>query len=274
MDKPANDAPFDRSLAEDEALLIKAVEAAGDLAMSYFGRGLTGNKKADDTPVSEADLAVDRLLCEQLVGARPDYGWLSEETADRPDRLKKRRVWIVDPIDGTRAFLAGLTDWTVSVALVEDGEPVLGAILNPAKSDLFAARRGKGAELNGRPISVTKKDQVENSRIIASKGYFKRKIWHSPWPPVSTFWVNSAAYRMALIAAGKADATVSLSGKSEWDLAAAVLLVQEAGGKVSDANGASLHFNKPQTRIYGLVAAAPRLHAQLVSRTQQVVANS
>jgi myo-inositol-1(or 4)-monophosphatase len=263
----------ERPLAEDEALLAGAVRAAGELALSFFGRGLVGARKADNTPVSEADLAVDRFLHERLAMARPSYGWLSEESADRPERLEARRVWIVDPIDGTRAFLAGLPDWTISAALVEDGQPLLAAILNPNMSEFFGARRGYGAALNGDPIVVPARDRLEGSRIFANKGLLRRKIWSQPWPATESVWANSIAYRLALIAAGRADAALSITRKAEWDLAAAALLVQEAGGKVTDARGAALRFNQPRPRINGLVAAAPALHELLIARTRPVAAD-
>jgi myo-inositol-1(or 4)-monophosphatase len=262
----------DDSLAEDEALLTGAVRAAGALALSYFRNGVVGRNKADNTPVSDADLAVDEMLRERLVGERPDYGWLSEESVDNPSRLDALRVWIVDPIDGTRAFLAGTPEWTIAAALVENCEPVLAAVFNPATAEMFTARRGGGAYLNGVPISVTMPDEITGCRMIATKGFFKHKIWAAPWPHTENTWFNSIAYRLALIAAGRADATLSLTGKSEWDIAAAALLVEEAGGRITDAAGAALTFNKPSPRMNGLVAAAPKLHHLLVARTKPVAA--
>lgn len=262
----------DHRLAEDEALLNGTVRAAGALALSFFGRGLIGTSKADNSPVSEADLAVDKMLRDQLTGERPSYGWLSEETTDNPQRLDAERVWIVDPIDGTRAFLAGTPEWTIAAALVENGHPVLAAVFNPATDEMFTARRGGGATLNGVSISVPPRGEIAGSRMIATKGFFKHKIWTDPWPPTENIWFNSVAYRLALIAAGRADATLSLTGKSEWDLAAPALLVQEAGGKVTDATGADLIFNQPNTRINGLVAAALELHALLIERTRPLAA--
>jgi myo-inositol-1(or 4)-monophosphatase len=264
----------DRSLSDDEALLNEAVRAAGELALSFFGSGMTGRQKADATPVSDADLAVDRMLHERLIGERPDYGWLSEESADHPSRLDAARLWIVDPIDGTRAFLAGTPEWTIAAALVEHGQPVLGAVFNPATGEMFTARRGGGAWLNGAPISVTTREEIAGCRMIATKGFFKHKIWIAPWPATETIWVNSIAYRLALIAAGRADATLSLTGKSEWDIAAAALLVEEAGGRVTDAAGTPLAYNQPSPRINGLVAAAPRLHDLLVARTKPVASKT
>jgi myo-inositol-1(or 4)-monophosphatase len=262
----------DNSLAEDEALLTGAVRAAGALALSFFRNGVVGRSKADNTPVSDADLAVDEMLRERLIGERPGYGWLSEESVDNPSRLDAARVWIVDPIDGTRAFLAGTPEWTIAVALVENGQPVLAAVFNPATAEMFTARRGNGAYLNGVPISVTTPEDIAGCRMIATKGFFKHKVWTAPWPHTENTWFNSIAYRLALIAAGRADATLSLTGKSEWDIAAAALLVEEAGGRMTDAAGAALTYNKPSPRMNGLVAAAPRLHDLLVARTKPVAA--
>jgi myo-inositol-1(or 4)-monophosphatase len=266
-DTPLADQPLDA----DEALLIGAVEAAGALALSFFGQGLTGTHKPDNSPVSEADYAVDAMLRERLTAARPGYGWLSEETADNPQRLGLERVWIVDPIDGTRAFLAGSPDWTVAAALVEHGQPVLAAVFNPAKAEMFTARRGGGTWLNGQPVAIATPDRIEGSRIIMTKGDLKQTS-HEPWPPIERFWLNSIAYRLAVIAAGRADATFSLTGKSEWDLAAPALLVQEAGGKVTDTKGRAFEFNQPVPRMSGLVAAAPALHDLIVARLRPLAA--
>jgi myo-inositol-1(or 4)-monophosphatase len=260
-------------LDADESLLIAAVEAAGALALDYFGRGLKGTHKADNTPVSEADLAVDKMLRERLTKARPSYGWLSEETADNTDRLAAERVWIVDPIDGTRAFLAGRPDWTIAAALVERGRPVLAAVLNPPNSEMYTARLRRGTHLNGDPVIVNAPGRLDGSRIIMTKNDLKKASSPAPWPSVERMWINSIAYRLAAIAAGRADATFSLTAKSEWDLAAPVLLVQEAGGKVTDIAGRAFNFNQPVPLMSGLVAAAPALHDLLVARLRPLAAN-
>ncbi len=145
------------SLEEDYALLKTAARDAGELALTYFRQQILVNRKADGSEVSEADLAVDTALKLDLLTRRPDYGWLSEETEDNPERLKHRRVWMVDPIDGTNAFLRHVAEWTVSVALVEDGVPVLGVVFNPATQEFFHAMRGKGAFLNDAPIAASDK---------------------------------------------------------------------------------------------------------------------
>jgi myo-inositol-1(or 4)-monophosphatase len=267
--KPAS-AAVPRSLQPDFVLLKQAAKDAGRLAFSYFRQEVAVKHKVDGSEVSEADLAVDAALSRALSDARPAYGWLSEESEDNPIRLERRFVWMVDPIDGTNAFLRHVPEWTISVALVEDGSPVLGVVFNPATQEFFHAVRGEGAFLNNAPIAVTGRNTIAGARIIASGGLFKKRIWKEPWPGVESRWVNSVAYRLALVASGNADATLSLSAKSEWDLAAGVLLVEEAGGTVTDHHGHALRFNRPVPRFPGLVAAPPRLHAELIERTNRV----
>ena len=262
--------PPPHALDEDYRLLKAAVEEAGKLAHSYFRQEVAVRRKKDGTEVSDADIAVNEALKETLLGGRPDYGWLSEESEDDATRLERRLVWMVDPIDGTNAFLRHIPEWTISAALVQEGKPVLGAVFNPATGEFFHAIRGRGAFLNGKPIKVTGSETLEGALFIASGGLFKKRIWKEPWPGVESRWVNSVAYRLALVAAGRADATVSLSAKCEWDLAAGVLIVEEAGGVVTDHHGHAFRFNLPIPRFPSLVAAPPGLHAKLIERTSLV----
>src|SRR5262249_23218939 len=258
------------SLAEDYELLKQAARDAGALALSYFRQQISVSRKPDGSEVSEADLAVDTALKLDLANKRPDYGWLSEESIDDGERLKHRRVWMVDPIDGTSAFLRHVPEWTVSAGLVEDGVPVLGVVYNPATNQFFSAMRGKGAFLNDKPIKASEKSSLDGALLIASGGLFKKKIWKEPWPEVSTRWVNSVAYRLALVACGEADATISLSGKCEWDLAAAAVIVAEAGGIITGHHGKSHPYNPPSPRPPSLVASGPKLHPLLIDRTNRV----
>jgi myo-inositol-1(or 4)-monophosphatase len=258
------------SLEEDYELLKQASRDAGALALSYFRQQISVNRKPDGSEVSEADLAVDTALKLDLANKRPDYGWLSEESDDDKERLKHRRVWMVDPIDGTNAFLRHVPEWTISAALVEDGTPVLGVVFNPATKQFFAAMRGKGAFLNDKPIRASQKASLDGALLIASGGLFKKKIWKEPWPEVKTRWVNSVAYRLALVACGQADATISLSAKSEWDLAAAALIVEEAGGAITDHHGEAHVYNRPTPRFPSLVASGKALHPLLIDRTNRV----
>ncbi len=250
---------------EDHALLRAAVREAGALAGEYFGRPVEHWRKQNDTPVSEADLAVNRLLKARLGEARPGYGWLSEETEDSPERLSRDRVWVADPIDGTRAFLKGRPHWTISVALVEHGCPVSAVVFNPVREEFFEATAGGGATLNGRAIAVSKRAEIEHCRMIAHARVFRRADWPSPWPPMRVDFRNSMAYRLSLVAAGAFDATFTISPKSDWDIAAADLLVREAGGRVTSRNGETLVYNRPGVRHDSVLAAGPALHRNLLA---------
>ena len=268
--KPAERPQSAPSLEEDYALLKVAGREAGELALTYFRKSIIVKRKIDGSEVSEADLALDVALKLALHVPRPNYGWLSEETEDDPERLEHRRVWVVDPIDGTNAFLRHLPEWTVSAALVEDGVPVLGVVFNPATKEFFHAMRGKGAFLNDQPIAASTKSTLDGALLIASGGLFKKKIWKEPWPEVKTRWVNSVAYRLALVACGEADATISLSAKCEWDLAAAALIVEEAGGTITDHHGEAHRYNRASPRFSSLVASGKALHPLLIERTDRV----
>jgi myo-inositol-1(or 4)-monophosphatase len=257
-------------LEEDYELLKSAVREAGTLANGYFKRELRVHKKPDGTEVSEADLAVDAAMKLDLTTRRKTYGWLSEESPDDRERLKHSRVWMIDPIDGTGGFLRHIPEWTVSAALVEDGVPVLGVVYNPAKDEFFHAMRGHGAFLNEESIRVSDKATLEGAKMIASGGLFRKKIWEEPWPSVEAQWVNSVAYRMALVAAGRGDATISLSPKAEWDLAAGALLIEESGGLVSDHLGQPHIYNSQIARFPSLVASGKALHRLLIERTRRI----
>jgi myo-inositol-1(or 4)-monophosphatase len=265
--KTPADAP---SLNEDYAVLRDAVRDAGALANGYFGKDLEVQKKPDGSEVSEADLAVDAALRLNLMTRRKDYGWLSEESPDDRSRFKHSRTWMIDPIDGTGAFLRHIPEWTVSAALIEDGVPVIGVVYNPANDEFFHAIQGQGAFLNDKPIRVTGKDTLKGAEIIASGGLFKKKIWQEPWPDVKARWVNSVAYRLALVAAGQGDATISLTPKAEWDLAAAAVIVAEAGGIITDRLGNPHLYNQEDPRFTSLVASGKPLHPLLIERTSHI----
>ncbi|MEM7191476.1 MAG: 3'(2'),5'-bisphosphate nucleotidase CysQ [Pseudomonadota bacterium] len=258
------------SREEDYALLSGAVRKAGALALSYFGNAPKAFKKADGSDVSEADLAVDAALKLDLTTRRKDYGWLSEESPDDRSRLNHSRVWMLDPIDGTSAFLREIPEWTVSAALVEDGVPVLGIVYNPAKDEFFHAVQGGGAFLNGTPIHPTNQASLEGAKMIASGGLFRRKIWDEPWPNVTAEWVNSVAYRLALVACGRGDATISLTPKTEWDLAASAVIMDEAGGITTDHLGNPHVYNREDPIFTSLVASGKALHKALIERTSSV----
>lgn len=247
-----------QDLSADLDLLEQVVRQAGGLAQSYFGQGLETWFKGNRSPVSEADIAVDRFLADRLLEARPSYGWLSEETADDRARLTCRRVFIVDPIDGTRAFLAGGDEWTISVAVVEDGRPVAGCVYCPRRGEMFLARAGGGALLNGERTRVSDRTSVAgatlsgphsivSNRDVVAAGFQKGDI------------LRSLAYRLVLVAAGRIDVGVARGGPSDWDLAAADLLVHEAGGQLTDLSGRQLVYNRARTGHSALIAASTAL---------------
>ena len=254
----------------DLELIADAAEEAGALALKLFKAGLNIEKKPDGTPVTDADLAVDAFLTERLRAARPDYAWLSEETADNTDRLSARRVFIVDPIDGTRAYMRGKPWWAVCIAVVRDGAPVAGVVHAAALGERYEAAAGAGATLNGRPIHASRTDRLEGARMLVDAAMFAHPAWREPWPAMTIESRNAVAYRMALVASGAFDAAVALSAKSEWDIAAAALIAAEAGAVVSDHKGASFAFNTPKARARSLICAAPGVYPLILAKTSPI----
>ena len=250
---------------EDLALLTDTVRAAGAIARQYFGTDYRHWRKEGGSPVTEADIAVNRFLCERLTAARPDYGWLSEESPDDPARLTRHKVFVIDPIDGTVAFLKGRPHFTVCAAVVTAGRPCCGAVYNPASDELYAARAGGGATRNGTPIQVGARAQLQGCRMLGRRDV----LTLPPWPPMDVQNRNSLAYRLALVADGSADASVSLTAKRDWDLAAADIILSEAGGVVSDIHGRPLAYNNAHAVQPSLVAANAGLHAQIIGLLRQ-----
>ena len=253
----------------DLALLVAAAREAGAIAMDYARDGFASWDKAKGDPVTEADIAIDRLLRQRLLDARPDYGWLSEETADDPARLDRQRVFVVDPIDGTRAYIKGAPHFCVSIAVVEGDRPVHACIFNPATDELFAAEVGGGARLNDQIISVSDRAQMPGARVIGTRGLFTHPSWATPWPELDINDRNSIAYTIALVASGGFDASVTLSGKSDWDIAAADLIIAEAGGHATDHLGNRFRYNQPVTRHLNAISAGPVLHGWLVDKLRE-----
>jgi myo-inositol-1(or 4)-monophosphatase len=259
----------DRS--HDYDLLREAAQEAGKLALSYRGRAVEKSRKADGSFVTEADHAVDALLAARLLGPRPDYGWLSEESAEHEKRLEARRVWVIDPIDGTQAFIQGRDDWVIAIALIEDGAPVLAAVVNPIRGETFEAREGAGAFLNGHRIHASERSLLPGAKIIVPDSLLKNSRWRTPWPPLTQVWAYSSIYRLSLIASAEADASFALKPKWEWDIAAGALLVSEAGGIVTDPFGSPLKFNSAEAKVPGFLAAAPKLHQILAERMRDAL---
>jgi myo-inositol-1(or 4)-monophosphatase len=257
-------------LAEDLALIVDAAREAGELATTLRARGLITEFKPGESPVTNADLAADDFLKTTLRRARPDYGWLSEETADNPARLSAKRLFVVDPIDGTRAFLAGEPWWTICIAVVEAGRPIAGAVHAPQRAEAYAAAAGAGATLNGQPIHASAAGVLEDCGMIAHPAMFRHEDWPNPWPRMRIARRNSTAYRLCLVASGEADATVTFAPKHDWDLAAADLIASEAGGYVGDHTGRPFAYNQTKPMQPSLVCAAPALAPLILDRVRHI----
>ena len=250
---------------DDLALLSEAARAAGDIALKFFeGSNRVWDKGVDD-PVSEADVAVDRYLREKLRAARPDYGWLSEETEDDPARLSAERVFVVDPIDGTRAFVAGERTWAHSLAVVEAGRPVVGVVYLPARDRLYAATAGGGAALNGEGLAASSLSSADGARVLASRPTLASELWPGGRPEIERHFRPSLAYRLSLVGEGRFDGMLTLRDSWEWDIAAGALIAAESGATVTDRRGRPLVFNSPEGMTEGVVAAAPGVHADLLA---------
>lgn len=257
--------------AADLALMESAVRDAGDIARRYYGGTFKRWDKGHGNPVTECDLEVDRFLCDRLRSARADYGWLSEEADDDRERLQSDAAFVVDPIDGTVAFMKHRPHFSISVALVRNGRPVAGVVYNPITGECATARQGAGAFSNGHAIRVSARSEIEGSRMLADKNMLTHPAWavppNTPWPPMHIESRNSIAYRMALVATGEFDAMLALSPKRDWDLAAADIIVCEAGGRVTTHQGATLVYNTIEALQPSVVAAGPALHIELMTKT-------
>ncbi|MEG3123736.1 3'(2'),5'-bisphosphate nucleotidase CysQ [Sphingomonas sp. GB1N7] len=243
---------------------IAAIAAeAGALALNTWRTDFARWEKSPGNPVCQVDLDVNALLRQRLEALLPEAGWLSEETADNRDRLACAKVWVVDPIDGTRDYIRGRPGWAISIALVENGQPVIGVLDAPARNEVWRAAAGQGATLNGMPIHAGNRTIFPGARVPTDA-----------LPKVDSDLVlvekpNSIALRIAMVASDRADLVATLRWGHEWDIAAAVLIAAEAGATVTDALGQPLAFNTPSAQAFGVLATAPRIHAAAVRRLSE-----
>lgn len=256
---------------DDLALLVDAARRAGEIALGFFRAEPAVWDKPDGAgPVSEADLAVDRMLREALLAERPSYGWLSEETEDSFARLDAEHLFIIDPIDGTRAFIQGSGSWAHSLAVAEAGQVIAAVVYLPANGRMYTASLGGGAFLDGAPIRASDVCRLEEATLLAARPAMDPWNWlGGAVPPVRREFRSSLAYRMSLVGEGRHDAMLTLRATWEWDIAAGALIVSEAGGVVSDRRLSPLRFNTPAARVNGVLAAGPGLHRQLGARLSQ-----
>ncbi|PIE07844.1 MAG: 3'(2'),5'-bisphosphate nucleotidase CysQ [Rhodobacterales bacterium] len=254
--------------ADDLTLLTDAAREAGAILGNHFRRGVKAWDKPDAAgPVTEADLAANAALHARLTAARPDYGWLSEEGPEDPGRRTAKRAFVIDPLDGTRAFIEGDKSWSLALAIVEAGQVMAAVTYLPMRDRLYAAARGKGATLNGRALSVSPREAVEGATVLSSRRNFEPWHWRDAQvPDMHRKFRSSMAYRLCLVAEGRCDAMLRLRPTREWDIASGCLLVEEAGGRITDRKGTPLAFNRADPLVNGLIAGAPGLHSGLLSR--------
>lgn len=251
----------------DLDLLIKAAESAGDIATGYFrGQNEVWHKPQGAGPVTQADLAVDEMLRETLMEARPDYGWLSEETEDTSERLQKDKVFIVDPIDGTRSFVDGSSTWAHSLAIAENGTITAAVVFLPIRDKLYAASKGAGTSLNGIAVAPDWTAPKRDASVLATRPSMDEKHWPGGVPVIDRQHRPSLAYRLCLVAEGRFDAMLTLRQSWEWDIAAGELILSEAGATVTDQKGEALRFNNPHPQTDGVVASGKELHTDFMRR--------
>ena len=251
--------------ARDLPLLIDAARAAGEIATRYSGRlARRWDKPEGAGPVTEADLAVNDMLATMLPAARPGYGWLSEESEDDGARLNHDRLFIVDPIDGTRSFADGKRTWAHSLAVAEHGRITAAVIYLPLLDRLFAAAEGQGATLNGVPITTSQPAGLAAAEILATRPNMDPRHWRAGRVPgFARAYRPSLAYRLALVAQGRFDGMLTLRPSWEWDIAAGDLILREARGRCTDRHGAALRFNNPHPTVEGVIAAGALVHRAL-----------
>jgi len=251
----------------DLDLLIDAAKEAGQIALYHKTKGLEVNDKPGGAgPVTQADLAVDLALREGLTSARPDIAWLSEETEDDPARLSSDRVFVVDPIDGTRSFIAGEATWAHSLAIVEKRTVTHGVVYLPEMDLLYSASVSQGAFCNGEPLSISNINDIDDARVLATKPNMDPKHWRGSVPEFKRSHRPSLAFRLCLVAQGRYDAMLTLRPSWEWDIAAGALILAEAGAKVTDRAGIALRFNNVMPQTDGVIGAEDSLHRQIAEK--------
>ncbi|QDY68379.1 inositol monophosphatase family protein [Qingshengfaniella alkalisoli] len=264
--------PDPQDLADLE-LLTKAAHEAGEIATRYWRRDPeVWHKPLEAGPVSEADLEIDRWLYRTLTRARPDYGWLSEETEDNPNHRDDHSIFVIDPIDGTRAFIDGAKTWAHSLAVVRGTKVTTAVVFLPIHQRLFIATKGGGAQLNGSPISASQRTEISGATMLANKWTLGPDFWPGGTPLVDRQFRSSLAYRLSLVGQGRFDAMVTFRNSWEWDIAAGSLIASEAGATVSDRHGKRLSFNNTRPYVEGVIAAPAPLHENLLARTQLPIA--
>lgn len=256
----------------EREVAVRAAREAGAIIRQYYeGQGdIALRQKGHDNPLTAADEDADAHIRQVILDAFPEDGWLSEETRDSRDRLEKPRVWVVDPLDGTKEFTQHIPEFCVCIALTVDGRPVVAVEYNPAADRLYCAVRGEGTTVDGAPARVSGQRQLARARVLASRSEDKRGEWDLYKPRCQVVLTGSVAFKLAELSHGEGDATFTLTPKNEWDICAGSLLVEEAGGRVTGLDLAPLRFNQPDPLRPGMIASNGLLHEQLVALIREL----
>ena len=245
---------------------LKALYVAGQIAIDFESAEIKHWYKSKSQPVTDADIEINLYLKKFFREHTPDYGWLSEESEDDKSRLKKKPFWCLDPIDGTRSFISGKPEYTISLALLIESQPILGMIYNPRTNEMFMAERENGAFCNKKKIKVSNKRKIDDCSIAISSSEQKKIQNHKILKELKTVKMGSIAYKIALVAKGEIDIALSFTRKSDWDLAAASLIIEEAGGIISKIDGSKINYNTEKLKISSVFASNQIIHSNLLSK--------
>ena len=257
--------------ASSEHNLVKeSIVEAGKLALKWFKKDPEQWKKDDGSLVSKADIEINDLLNKLLKNKNPEFGWLSEENEDDKSRLNKKIAFVVDPLDGTKAFLEGKKEFSISIAIVKNGSPISGIVFNPSTGEMFEAEKNKGSWKNNKKIIISKYKKLEKCKMIAFKPMFSHPAWKEPWPKMDVENRNSIAYRMALVASGQYDAMMALNSKNDWDIAAGDLLISESGGVVTLHTNKKIIYNTENIKKPSVIGTNKSIHDKIIKRVKML----
>ena len=257
--------------ASSEHNLVKeSILEAGKLALKWFKKDPEQWKKDDGSLVSKADIEINDLLNKLLKNKNPEFGWLSEENEDDKSRLNKKITFVVDPLDGTKAFLEGKKEFSISVAIVKNGLPISGIVFSPSTDEMFEAEKNKGSWKNNKKVIISNYNRLEKCKMIAFKPMFSHPAWKEPWPKMDVENRNSIAYRMALVASGQYDAMMALNSKNDWDIAAGDLLISESGGIVTLHTNKKIIYNTENTKKPSVIGTNKAIHEKIIKRVKML----
>ena len=257
--------------ASSEHNLVKeSILKAGKLALKWFKKDPEQWKKNDGSLVSKADIEINDLLNKLLKNKNPEFGWLSEENEDDKSRLNKKITFVVDPLDGTKAFLEGKKEFSISIAIVKNGLPISGIVFSPSTGEIFEAEKNKGSWKNNKKIIISNYKKLEKCKMIAFKPMFSHPAWKEPWPKMDIENRNSIAYRMALVASGQYDAMMALNSKNDWDIAAGDLLISEAGGIVTLHTNKKIIYNTENIKKPSVIGTNKSIHDKIIKRVKML----